>query len=256
MVHLTSIFDSEGYDTLMPWPESVQKLQYGRDGIVFNKETSYKTAFFEAFMPNIFARGEGKSVEEAERNAYTSLKEQMVCQHDYIPFGFDKSSGKCNKCNHVEPNMFPSNKFCKVCNKPHVRFCIGKESFCIEHFANKENVDKQPESVFFSKEISYALSDIAEVGLKHKIFTEDENKNSIIFNELHDKELSLQRELHNNLIKWISLNVKNKKELNKYYDKVDQLMTFYHKDICELIFSNNSINIIFLIFNKIVEEIK
>lgn len=253
MVHLTSIFESEGYDTIMSWPPKIIKLQYGRKGVVIceDKSKSYKTAFFEAFSQNIFARGEGKNIEDAERNAFTSFMKQTICPHEYVPFGYDKSSGKCIHCNNVEPNMFLSDKSCHICHKPHVCFNMGKNSFCIQHFADKKNVDKQPESLFFSKDISYSLSEIAEAGLKHNMFLEDENNNFITFGKLHDQELMLNREIHNKLIQWISLNIE-KERMDYFFNKINEVMTFYHKEICELIFSNDSID---LVFNQIIEKI-
>lgn len=83
------------------------------------------------------------------------------------------------------------------------------------------------------------------------MFLEDENNNFITFGKLHDQELMLNREIHNKLIQWISLNIE-KERMDYFFNKINEVMTFYHKEICELIFSNDSID---LVFNQIIEKI-
>ena len=58
----------EPYVLKCDWPEDCF-VQGGTSGLVLKGKSTYKTAFFEAFPknPDCFVRGEGESLEEAEK---------------------------------------------------------------------------------------------------------------------------------------------------------------------------------------------
>lgn len=75
------------------WPEKCY-VQWGGTGLVLG-ETSYRTAFFEAFPGDgagSYIRGEGKSIAEAEQKAFARYLRESGCAHrwgrrDYLNGG-------------------------------------------------------------------------------------------------------------------------------------------------------------------------
>ena len=63
---------------VLPWASEIM-VQWGRQGIVFGKENSYNTAFFEAYPGNGFIRGEGKTLEDAEAQAFAEWQRDEKC---------------------------------------------------------------------------------------------------------------------------------------------------------------------------------
>lgn len=83
------------------WPDSVC-VQWGGDGVVVNRKEpakSYNTAFFEAFPDGGgFIRGEGETVEAAERKAYDRYLREQACGHVWGRRGYLNGGGVCLKC--------------------------------------------------------------------------------------------------------------------------------------------------------------
>lgn len=130
------------YDCLQAWPEDCN-VQCGGHGIVLpansietvltsdkplgelakaaaHKE-SYTTAFFEAFpkKPSCFIRGEGKTIEEAEEQAFKRLQAILGCsEHEFEPRGRKDGYGYCKHCSLSMSGVLPIlNKCCK-CKEP------------------------------------------------------------------------------------------------------------------------------------------
>lgn len=68
------------YDCQYQWPEDCY-LQCGNEGIVFSNKGNYLTAFFEVFpkTPATFIRGEGATIEEAEKAAWEKYQKIISC---------------------------------------------------------------------------------------------------------------------------------------------------------------------------------
>lgn len=83
------------------WPEDTY-VQWGSSGVVLGSP-SYKTAFFEAF-PSAhddaggFIRGEGKTIAEAEIDAFTKYQNQAACHHFWGREKYTNSGQLCRHC--------------------------------------------------------------------------------------------------------------------------------------------------------------
>lgn len=130
------------YACLKDWPEDCG-VQCGGKGIVLPKNSfdnvmksdkpleglveaasqkeSYVTAFFEAFPknPSCFIRGEGKTIEEAEEDAFNDFQKILSCkQHEFEPRGRRDGYGYCKHCSLSMSGVLPIlNKCCK-CKTP------------------------------------------------------------------------------------------------------------------------------------------
>jgi len=65
----------------LAWPDDCG-IQWGSGGVVISSSGNYRTDFFEAFPKDGsggFIRGEGKSLNEAEANAYAKWEKQKGC---------------------------------------------------------------------------------------------------------------------------------------------------------------------------------
>lgn len=108
-----------GYTCLKPWPEDCF-VQSGDSGVVFrsvSKGGNYTTAFFEAFpkSPDCFIRGEGSTVEEAEKNAFDTLVRYQSCDHDFERLNA-QGRGKCRLCRLQTDDALPSENRCVKCD--------------------------------------------------------------------------------------------------------------------------------------------
>jgi len=107
------------YEPTLGWPEDCY-VQWGEDGVVFSKDGSYSTAFFEAFpkVPNAFIRGEGKTIEEAERSAFKWFQAILSCDgHEFERRGRTDEYGYCKKCNLGMNGVFEPLTECFKCGE-------------------------------------------------------------------------------------------------------------------------------------------
>jgi hypothetical protein len=73
-------------------------------------QKSYITAFFEAFPrdPDTFIRGEGASIEAAERDAWESFQKYAACSgHEPERRGYTNGAGFCKNCDMFMNKVFP-----------------------------------------------------------------------------------------------------------------------------------------------------
>ncbi|MBD3004816.1 hypothetical protein [Streptomyces sp. 5-10] len=114
---MTRIIENTQHEARHPWPERIE-IQGGDHGVVFSGEGNYRTAFFEAFPPGTFLRGEGKTIQEAEDNCWTQFQRYLNCdgsrslpgQHGpYERRQYRNGSGFCTRCgiwmNRVLPEL-------------------------------------------------------------------------------------------------------------------------------------------------------
>jgi len=81
---------------------------------------AYTTAFFEAFpkSPNTFIRGEGKTIEEAEAQAWVKFEKVRECEeHEFETRGYTNGAGFCKHCNMFETDVFEPTEECCICSK-------------------------------------------------------------------------------------------------------------------------------------------
>jgi len=108
------------------WPADCF-IQSGGDGLVLDGDKSYKTAFFEAFPKIIvnsksqsaFIRGEGKSIDEAETQAWNHYTKILNCgNHIFERRGYETGAGICKNCNLFLSKVFEKTlKPCCVCGR-------------------------------------------------------------------------------------------------------------------------------------------
>jgi hypothetical protein len=127
-----------GYDCKQEWPENCF-CQCGDGGIVFSPKGNYTTAFFEAFPQaptDTFIRGEGKTIEEAELDAFNQYKKFSSCDHS---MGFERrdytnGSGFCLGCGMFKSKAFLPTTLCIICKVPtNYSSDIKDNYYCEEH---------------------------------------------------------------------------------------------------------------------------
>ena len=120
------------YDCAYQWTCFVQ---CGASGVVFSKSGSYKTAFFEAFPnnPKCFLRGEGFTIEEAERNCWDKYQKILTCTHEMERRSRVDGYGYCKHCSYSGMVFEPLTKCCK-CKNPTNYIQDYKENwYCKKH---------------------------------------------------------------------------------------------------------------------------
>lgn len=93
----------------MSWPPETY-VQWGASGLVLCNDGSYATAFFEAFPPcdsgGDFIRGEGKDIDEAERDAFSQYLAASACEHVWGRRKYVNGYGICIRCGHGRSGVF------------------------------------------------------------------------------------------------------------------------------------------------------
>ena len=89
------------YSPACAWAEDTY-VQWGGNGVVLGKNC-YRTAFFEAFPADKehvggFIRGEGETIEEAERSAFAKYERQSVCSHHWGREHYLNGGQLCRHC--------------------------------------------------------------------------------------------------------------------------------------------------------------
>lgn len=84
--------------------------QCGDGGISLRESSMYITAYFEAF-PEVpiktFIRGEGKTIEDAEKDAWEKYERIKLCpEHEFERKGYTNGAGFCKHCNLFAPHQF------------------------------------------------------------------------------------------------------------------------------------------------------
>lgn len=107
--------------------------------------------FFEAFPLKSFIRGEGKTLKDAEDNAFNKYLRILSCPgHEYVHLHNDVKNryGQCIHCNYFTNYIFKPFYNCFSCGKEHANLKLEindldkfhQNHYCIEHFI--DNVKK------------------------------------------------------------------------------------------------------------------
>ena len=100
---------------------------------------SYVTAFFEAFPndPSCFIRGEGKTIEDAEKSAWDKYQGILSCNHEMERRGREDGYGYCKNCAYSAMVFKPLTKCCK-CGVPTRQSVDHKGKwYCVKHCKTK-----------------------------------------------------------------------------------------------------------------------
>lgn len=104
-------FKDSTYHCAEEWPLECG-IQCGGHGVVLSDEGNYSTAFFEAFPanPSCFLRGEGKTVEEAEKACWDRFQGVLACKgHEWERRGREDGYAYCKHCSLSGIYLPPSN---------------------------------------------------------------------------------------------------------------------------------------------------
>lgn len=116
-------------------------VQGGGSGIVIRRDGStYVTAFVECSPPGSFIRGEGETVEEADRACWSKLRAYIGCEtHEWEARGYRNGGGFCKNCGQFGGGVFTAEQlglFCTACQVPTFHKVGGTgdgEPRCKEH---------------------------------------------------------------------------------------------------------------------------
>lgn len=109
------VFTDTGLEEAFADPDTAKSVVGAAFGIETEKPppAHYTTAFFEAFpdMPgidgSIFLRGEGKTVAEAEQQAWEKYQKHLACPgHEFERRGYTNGGGFCKHCNMFKGKVF------------------------------------------------------------------------------------------------------------------------------------------------------
>lgn len=127
------------YDCKYNWPKDCY-IQCGAKGIVIGEKGISQTAFFEAFPknPDTFIRGEGKTIEEAEKNAWEQLENYKSCkEHKFERRGYTNGAGFCKYCGLFKSHAFAPSTKCCICGIPTDWVKDNKDNwYCENHEKN------------------------------------------------------------------------------------------------------------------------
>lgn len=112
-------------------------IQGGENGLVCAGRESYRTAFVEAFPrdPRTFIRGEGKTIREAETNAWNQYHKILSCeQHEFERRGYRNGLGICKHCDYAKKDTFDPLETCNTCGVA-TYFCVDADNnfYCEDH---------------------------------------------------------------------------------------------------------------------------
>lgn len=140
------LIDYDRYELTQPWPEDCY-VQGGSRGLVMSRTPgkSYNTAFVEAFptQPATFIRGEGPTLEEAEKQAWAKYERVAAGdhEHEYEDRGYRNGAGFCKHCDLFTSNVFTPTElgsFCSVCETPTFWTNVAGQVYCETHAPSRE----------------------------------------------------------------------------------------------------------------------
>jgi len=133
------------YELVCSWPDDCY-VQWGNKGLVFGGNGARVTAFFEAFpaSPKSFIRGEGATVEDAERSAHAAFLRQSACQgHEFERGSYENGAGECKHCGMFNSEAFEPLTVCCVCGKP-TYYTYGVDAAGVSHWYCEQDQGRRP----------------------------------------------------------------------------------------------------------------
>ncbi len=209
----TGVFeDSYLYETKLAWPkESFAQAGGGHiDGIG-------KNIFFECFLKDYHVRGEGVTLEEAERKAWELYTKYSNCNHSFERLSENSEVGMCKKCNMKKQEMFEILTVCSICNKKGASHYLNKNKYCYEHYKKElENIVKQnkKEDVSDIEYISGTTIDIPSLKKRLWALNKLEELNIIKKAEKDSKIFKLEIEMYSGFFEYLM------KMCEFFYDKL------------------------------------
>ena len=134
------------HELVCTWPDDCY-VQWGDSGLVVSAErAAYRTAFFEAFLkhPDTLIRGEGATIEEAERAAFAKFERQLACpSHEFERGRYTSGAGHCKHCRQFKSDAFEPLTRCEVCDKP-TYYSMGTDAQGVEHWYCEAHAHLRP----------------------------------------------------------------------------------------------------------------
>lgn len=133
-------------ESIYPW-EGVELLQGGDRGVVVGGANGgYRTAFVEAFIDGTFIRGEGETIEKAEKAAWKQYQQRQQCPgHEWEPRGYKNRAGFCKHCNTFQSDVIDPADFgfiCVECSMGTFDHETVNGMYCKEHYPLKAEAEE------------------------------------------------------------------------------------------------------------------
>lgn len=149
-VNLFAGAGGEEYELRHPWPADCF-VQGGHSGVVISRTSdNYTTAYFEAFPrtpEELFIRGEGPTLEEAEDACWAKLERQGSCPgHEYEPRGYKNGGGFCKHCNQFKGKAFTGEElgqFCVDCGVGTTWANVDDDWYCKLHSPTRSEEENE-----------------------------------------------------------------------------------------------------------------
>lgn len=156
----TKARNSSGEDYICKYDWQKTFVQSGAHGVVLGKSGGYSTAFFEAFPndPKCFVRGEGTTIEEAEKDCWQKYQKIRVCKHEMERRDRRDGYGYCRHCSYSAMVFESLNKCCK-CKKPtNYNVDYKDRYYCKKHSKNMpKNPNPEPIALFSRRELKHRI---------------------------------------------------------------------------------------------------
>lgn len=118
-----------------PWPDDTFIQAGGRGGIGAGNYDSY---FVEAFPDTTYLRGEGETLQEAEKAAWNKYVAGLVCtEHEFETRGYTNGAAFCKNCNLFKGKHYTAEElgqFCYKCDAP----CFDSVVLPTKRYSSKE----------------------------------------------------------------------------------------------------------------------
>lgn len=136
-IRLSTLSSAEHFES--PNDYGTIKVQGGTQGLVVNRSgPSYRTAFIECFPEGSFIRGEGATLEDADKSCFSQLSAYLTCtNHEWEPRGYRNGGGICARCGQFGSGVFTPDELglrCRTCGTPTFHTARGiSKPVCEEH---------------------------------------------------------------------------------------------------------------------------
>lgn len=104
----------------MPWGDEIEILQGGGGYVPLDTNTKRRPFFVEVMAPDIYIRGEGETLEAAEKVAWQKYQNRQTCaEHEYETRGYTNGAAFCIHCKGFFGNVYTAEELgvrCSVCN--------------------------------------------------------------------------------------------------------------------------------------------